>query len=400
MLKPITVAFVADHYVTWVGGASILGFLLDGMLRAAPAQRATLHLLLSAKMLPEPMRDEVPNCVAVPTEHFSRIEGPLRCLLDAAPGLQQLVFYKDLHAAMDTLGVDVVGPTGLDLGADFPRPWFGYIPDFQHQYLPQFFVPSDLTARDAHFRAMVQNSVGIFVNSATVAADVVRFYPGAMVGKRVLRFPQIYPDVRAGFGTDPAATLHKHGLHGVPYLLSCSQRWKHKQHDVLVQGFADFLQADPTSPLQLVFTGDAHDYRNPGHAAEVDALIGRLGLRERVKQLGLVPRAEQLQLIAAAQALVAASLFEGGPGASGASEAALLGTTVLASDIEANRELAFGRCLFFQTHSSRSLAAGIQGLGSTPAQPHRHAPYPLEQLPLLATASGLQTLAALRAALR
>jgi glycosyltransferase involved in cell wall biosynthesis len=399
MLKPVTVAFVADHYITWVGGASILGFMLDGMLRAAPAQNAKLHVLVTAKLLPETLRGEVRDGLAIPVEVFSRQEGPIRCLLDAAPGLRQLIFYTDLPACMNKLAVDIVGPTGLNLGADFPRPWFGYIPDFQHQYLPHFFTAADRSGRDAHFRGVVENSVGVFVNSATVAADVARFYPGAVQGKRVLRFPQIYPDVSAGLVAPATPALAGFGLNVVPYLLSCSQRWMHKQHDLIVQGFADFLKAEPGSPLHLVFTGETHDYRNPAHAQEVEALIDELGLRERVHHLGLVPRATQLQLIAAAHALVAASLFEGGPGASGASEAALLGTTVLASDIEANRELSFGHCLFFQTHSSRSLAQGLRSLGAPRSEPHRHVPYLPDQLSLLATASGLQTLAVMRAAL-
>jgi glycosyltransferase involved in cell wall biosynthesis len=399
MLKPITVAFVADHYVTWVGGACILGSMLEGMLSAAPAQRATVHVLLSANILPEQLRHEVSDCVAISTEHFARIEGPLRCLLDAAPQLRQLVFYKNLHGAMDALGVDVVGPTGMDLGPGFPRPWFGYIPDFQHQYLPQFFTAADRVSRDRHFRSVVENAVGIFTNTATVAADVQRFYPGVIQGKRVLRFPHLYPDVRAGFADPSPGLMAKHGLHR-PYLLSCSQRWMHKQHDLLLQGFAEFLSREPESPLDLVFTGDVHDYRNPAHAAEVEALIDQLGLRQRVRQLGLVPRSEQLQLIAGAHALVTASLFEGSPGASGATEAALLGTPLLLSDIEPNLELSIGRCFYFKTHSHRSFADGIRSLGAPVQQRHRHAPYSVEQLPSLSAASGLQNLAEMRAALR
>lgn len=396
-MKPIGIAILADFYVSWMGGANILGFMLGGMLRAAAAQNASVHLLLNARQLPAAMHNDVRDFLPIAAAKLNT-DGPLRCLLDNLPDLPQVLFYKDLAATLGVLKVDVIGPCGDNLGADFVRPWFAYVPDFQHQYLPHFFSQAERIRRDTHIRSQIENAAGVFVNSATVGADIERFYSGAARGKPIHRLPQVYPDVAGGFEDRRAQTMLRY-QQAAPYLLSCSQRWMHKQHEFILAGFAEFVRNHPASPLQLLFTGEPGDHRDPGYAPAVEALVDQLGLRPRVRHLGLVPRADQLQLIAGAQAVVQASQFEGGPGASGTLEAALLGTTILASDIAANRELAFGHTRFFDGQRSNTVAAAIAALGEPRDEPHRHRPFDLEQIEFLSTASGLQTIAALRAAL-
>lgn len=396
-LRPLSLAYLADFYVSWMGGANILGFQLQNVLRAAPAQQASVHVLLDARHLPAAMQADIRDFLPVQREQIDA-GGALRCLLDAAPDLPHLIFYKDLAATLDLLEVNVIAPTGENLGAAHGRPWFAYLPDFQHQYLPQYFSAAERRRRDAHFRAQLEACTGVFVNSATVAADVARFYPGASSGKRIHRFAQLYPEVGSGFVDRRRATQEKFDQRA-PYLLSCSQRWMHKQHECILLGFAEFLRRCLQSPLQLVFTGDKGDHRDPAYAATVEGLVDRLGLRARVRHLGLVAREDQLQLIAGAHAVLQASQFEGGPGASGTLEAALLGTTIIASDIGANRELEIGHTRFFDTHRTDALAQVIESLGEPHGEAHRHRPYDAEQIAFLGTASGLQMLATMRAAL-
>lgn len=395
-MKKISIALLADFYVSWMGGAHILGFVLDGLLRAADAQNASVHVLMSARQLPGSMQADIKDFLPISTSNLDA-SGPMRCLLDSLPSLPHVLFYKDLKTTLDTLCVDVVGPSGDNLGAEFSRPWFAYIPDFQHQHLPHFFSAAERARRDAHFRAQIENASGVFVNSATVGADIARFYPGASRGKPIHRFPQVYADVSDGFNDRRAETLQRYSQ-SKPYLLSCSQRWMHKQHELILAGFAEFVHRHPESQLNLLFTGEASDYRDPDYAPSVEALVDKLGLRERVRHLGMVPRADQLQLIVGAHAVVQASQFEGGPGASGTLEAALLGTAILASDIAANRELAFGYLRYFDAQRSTTLASAIESLGEPHDEPHRHLPYEPDQIDFLSIASGLQTIAALRSA--
>jgi glycosyltransferase involved in cell wall biosynthesis len=393
MSAPMSVAFLGDYFCYWMGGANILGFILNCAQRAAAPQNARIYLLLNARMLPAQSRAGIDDFLPVRAEQINA-DGPLRALIETArPEL--LIFYNDLRRTLDALEIDVVGPTGFDLsGAVGGRPWFGYIPDFQHQHLPHFFSQDERFRRDRLFRGIVENSGGVFVNSATVAADIQQVYPAASRRTRILRIPQLLPRVEYALAAGFEALRRRYRVRA-KYLISCSQRWLHKQHDLIIEAFARLAPERPE--LDLVFTGETSDSRDPDHGPRIEALIDRLGLRGRVHSLGLIARDEQLALIDHAQLLVQASLFEGGPGASGTLEAALLGTPIVASDIGPNRELYFAAARFFEVSSLASLVAALEEtLGREPQA--RSAPFDAEQIDFLALASGIQFLASMRAA--
>lgn len=398
-MKPMTVAFLADYYASWMGGANLLAYLLDCTRAAAARQDARIELLMDARGLPDALQQRADPILALPTAGL-QATGGLQCLLEES-SIERIVFYRDLPQACQALGVDVIGPTGTDLGADFPVPWFAYVPDFQHQYLAHFFSQSERSARDRHFRSLIENACGVFVNSGTVAADIERFYPAPSRATRVLRLPALLPDLTDVADAD--ATARKHGLER-PFFLSCSQRWLHKQHPLILEAFADLVSMNPHLPIELVFTGDTVDHRDPQHAQRVDALIARLGLGDRVRVLGRVPRAEQLALIRLSMAVVQASLFEGGPGASGTLEATLLGTPAIASDIGPNRELPVGRMHFFDARSAAALSEQmgrvVAEVAGAPDGGRPGAPFDRQSIELLGVASGLQLLGALRCAVR
>lgn len=392
-VSALSVAFVADYFCAWMGGASLLGFLLNCVHKAAAAQNVRPYLLLDARMLPASLQREVIDFLPLARTQIDA-DGPLRALLESA-GVEQVLFYRDFPRTLDLLQIDVVGPTGADLsGAAGGRPWFAYIPDFQHQHLPRYFTQQERFHRDRQFRALIENSAGVFVNSATVAADIERLYPAAARSTRVLRLPQLLPQVEYHGGAGFEAVLARHRVRP-DYVLSCSQRWLHKRHDLIVEAFARIAHRYPE--LDLVFTGEVHDHRDPHHAERVAACIERHGLAARVRTLGMIGRDDQLALIDHARALVQASLFEGGPGASGMLEAALLGTPVVASDIAANRELTFATVQYFEAGSAEALAAALEG-SLRRGCGERVPPFDAAQREVLSISAGIQFLAALRAA--
>ncbi|MDE2565598.1 MAG: glycosyltransferase [Burkholderiales bacterium] len=398
-MRRLSVAFLADYYIAWMGGAALLAAMLDSVLRAAPAQNAAVHVMFSARHLPPELQRQTRDFLPLRREQV-QATGAMRALLEGVPALQTLIFYSDLAATLAALEVQVIGPTGSHPGPAVEQPWFAYLPDFQHQYLPHFFSAAERSGRDAHLRHMVEGAQAIFVNAASVAADVQRFYPAAARSRRIHRIPQLYPALASAFEDRRAEVQARHGI-TAPYLLSCSQRWQHKQHEVVIAAYAEHRQARPNEPLQLVFTGELGDHRNPGYAEAVERQIDALGLRAQVRQLGLLPRDEQLQLVAGARAVVQASLFEGGPGASGTLEATLLGTPVIASDIDANRELKFGRLRLFDAQRPQSLMRAFEALATEPAGgADDRRPFDLTQIEYLSLAGGLEMLATLRSALR
>jgi glycosyltransferase involved in cell wall biosynthesis len=397
-MRPLSVAFLADHYVGWMGGAHLLANLLNCVNSVAANQSVRVTVLMDMRGLGAAVPPGTGNLLSVEVANL-RVAGPLQCLLDTTR-TTHIVFYRDLRAAVQELGVQVIGPTAINLGTDFPIPWFGYICDFQHQYLADLFSQQERVQRDQLFRSLVENATGVFVTSATAAVDLERFYPAAAKAKQVLRMPTAMPDLADV--TPPAAALARYGL-ARPFFLSCSQRWMHKQHPLILRAFAEMVAPNPQMPLDLVFTGDTSDYRDPAYSGRVDELIAALGLTDRVHVLGQVPRADQLALIRSTLAVVQASLFEGQAGASGTMEAALLGTRIIASDIATNRELPFGRMRFFAADSASALAAQMAAVvaespaGAAAGLPVDATPFDDPSRQLLEMASGLNLLATLRA---
>jgi glycosyltransferase involved in cell wall biosynthesis len=342
-----------------MGGASFLGKLLHALVSTEGMHDVRPVVLLRANRLPEPLRSQLTADYEVTAGEISA-DGTLRVLLEHLPKATRFVFYRDLANTIARVGLDLIGPTGDDLGTGLPVPWICYVPDFQHAHLPHFFTQSDRLVRDKSFRTALENCAGAFANSQTVVDDIRRFFPAVARSKALVRFPQVYPDVE--FIEDADAVLAHHGI-GEPYFLSCSQQWVHKQHDVIVRAFAKAQTLGLPVPGLLVLTGATGDYRRPNLSAELEVLIDQLGLRGRVRYVGMVDRGQQLALISRAHCLVQASLFEGGAGASGQLEAALLGTPILASDIAANRELDFGRMVFFPAHDVECLANSMGRVG-------------------------------------
>lgn len=398
-MKPLSIAFLADHYVGWMGGAHLLANVLNCVNSVAANQSVRVTVLMDMRALGG-VADQTPGNLLHVDVGTLKVSGPLQCLLDTTR-IGQIVFYKDLRRAVAELAIQVVAPSSINLGTDFPIPWFGYICDFQHQYLPHLFNQQERIQRDVLFRSLVENATGVFVTSATAATDVERFYPAAARSKPVLRMPTALPDISTVSAPEVVS-----GTYGIerPYFLSCSQRWLHKQHPVILRAFASLIDQDPNMPADLVFTGDTSDYRDPTYSAQVDALIVSLGIAGRVHVLGQIPRSDQLALIRSALALVQASLFEGQAGASGMMEAGLMGTRMIASDLGTNRELPFGRTSYFPVDDTAGLAARMAGViadraaAGPSAHPAAAIPFDEPSRQLLEMASGLNLLASLRSA--
>ena len=89
-----------------------------------------------------------------------------------------------------------------------------------------------------------------------------------------------------------------------PLILSVGIRHPRKGHDVLLQALARIGDLD----WQAVVVGGDHD---PAHAAELDALLGALGLDGRARFAGRVSGAELARLYGGATLFALASRYEG-----------------------------------------------------------------------------------------
>ena len=251
----------------------------------------------------------------------------------------------------------------MDLGPRC-RP-LGYLYDFQHRHLPDFFTAIARHRRDLGFRKLLTGVPAVIVNARGVATDIREFIPEATA--RVFPLP-FAPTTRPEWLPARPELTARHGLTG-PYLILCNQFWVHKDHRTAFRAFARIAAEHPSATL--VCTGGTDDSRFPGYFNELRMELSQLGVGDRVRLLGLLPKREQVELLKGAAALVQPTLFEGGPGGGAAYDALGLDVPVIASDIPVNLEMEDPRVRFFPVGDAEALAARMR---DALAEPVRRAP--------------------------
>ena len=229
----------------------------------------------------------------------------------------------------------------------------GWIPDFQHLHLPEFFSEAELSKRSSQFRELVKKCDLIVVSSVSALQDLEQFVPGSSAKVRVLRFCAVRPDLDAGAGVDLSA------LYGAnaPYFYLPNQAWAHKNHLTAIRALAELLRERPD--VKVICSGSLSDYRNPDHLDKLRAEIAKHGLEERFVLLGLIPYPHIAQLMMQSVAVINPSLFEGW--STTVEEAKALGVPLILSDIAVHREQCpIGEARFFEPLVPASLAAAMR----------------------------------------
>jgi glycosyltransferase involved in cell wall biosynthesis len=241
---------------------------------------------------------------------------------------------------------------------DCPVPWVGYIYDFQHRYLTEFFSEAERQARDVAFERMLQTAPVVLCNSETVRKDAQRYHPGGR--SEIVALPFVSIPRQEWFEADPAAVQRKYHL-PTRYFIICNQFWLHKDHPTALRAYAEFLSHGGDPEVSLVCTGSQEDYRAPGYFASIKDLIVDLKIEGRVYLLGHIPKLDQMALLRGSIALVQPTLFEGGRGGGAVYDALAAGVPALVSDIKVNIELGPDHCQFFTQRDPSSLAKLMLG---------------------------------------
>lgn len=232
-------------------------------------------------------------------------------------------------------------------------PSAGWLTDFQHRYFPELFSEQELQFRGEQERLILSANQPVFFSSKTALADAQKFYPEYQPPMRVLHF-YTFPDPE-WYRTDVAATIAKYQL-PEKYLICCNQFWVHKNHSTLLQALK--LLNERGVKLNLVCTGDTHEYRVKDYFAQLQQFARELGIFAQVTFLGVIPRAEQIALLRGALAVVQPSRFEGW--STVVEDARLLGKTIFLADIGVHREQQPEYGIFFAATSADDLAKKIE----------------------------------------
>ena len=236
------------------------------------------------------------------------------------------------------------------LGRRSRFPTIGWIPDFQHVRLPEFFSEQERQSRDRWFTQLADYCFRVIVSSEDARNDLEKFRPSAITKARILRFVSGLSNVPAVL--EPRESLiRRHGI-GAPYFHLPNQFWIYKNHAVVL----DALKHARTRgrPMRVVATGNTQDSRRPGHFEEFMRRATEMGCAEEFKVLGLVSYADLIGLMRYSTALINPSLFEGW--STTVEEAKSLGKTIILSDIPVHREQAPENGRFFDPGSPTQLA--------------------------------------------
>lgn len=338
MSPPQHLGLLAVGGAGWMGGANYVRHLAAAVRAAAPAIRVSF---VCGERLLEDWR-EVQPLLPVAT----RRTGLARLFRRGA----------SLPRVLETAAIDFVYPVTYDneynLGVSFPigaqlgsAGWAGWIPDFQHRYLPDLFPPEEIRRRDTLIAQLVEEAPRVVFSSQSAACDFRTFYPQSGAKAEVLTFATTPFDVRDDDATDLTDAPEQ-------FFLICNQFWKHKNHLVVFEALR-ILRARGIRPIVLC-TGQIDDYRDRTFADQVRSALGRDGLAEQVKLLGLVTRTRQIALLRRALAVIQPSLFEGW--STVVEDARALGRPCLLSDLAVHREQSPPGARFFPPRDPEALA--------------------------------------------
>ncbi len=343
------VGLVALGGAGWMGGTNYVRGLATAIRAASPETRVSF--LCPQNLLPD--WHDAPSVIAVKMRRTLRAR-----LFDRTPRLP---------AAVSRAGIEFVYP--VTYASDFlfhsqlaERGWAGWIPDFQHRYLPEFFTGKDLAWREERIALLAEKAPRVVLSSESAAVDFREFYPAHAAKAHVLTF------------ATPPLGLHDAALamDGIPprFLLVCNQFWKHKNHAVIWDALR-ILAARGIRPVVLC-TGELVDHRDPAYAETIRVALRTDGLSEQVKLLGLIPREQQIALMRKAVAILQPSLFEGW--STIVEDARTLGRPSLLSGIAVHREQHPPGGRFFDPHAPEELADLIaDAWADWPAGPDREA---------------------------
>ena len=226
----------------------------------------------------------------------------------------------------------------------------GWIPDFQHINLPEFFTYKELLRRDSNFLRQIKHCNALLLSSQNALKDLKIFYPDIMTPTYVLNFtPNKLVPIKILDYTiiSQRYKLNRHWFH-LP-----NQFWAHKNHVVVIEAL-NILKKKGEEVL-VVCTGTKNDYRKPQHFQSLIKLIQEYNLEESFNILGVLPYADMISILYHSLATINPSLFEGW--STTVEESKAMGKRIILSDIAVHREQNPQRALFFNPNSPEELAS-------------------------------------------
>jgi glycosyltransferase involved in cell wall biosynthesis len=229
----------------------------------------------------------------------------------------------------------------------------GWIPDFQHVHLPEFFTSEERNHRDREFMNLCVHCDKIIVSSECADADLRTFSPAHAHKAELLRF--VASPAPLGHVASLPDLQRLHSFSG-PYFLLPNQFWAHKNHRVVLSALQILKRRNEA--LLVLATGSSEDYRNPTFFSSLMEYAAECDVLDCFRVLGQIPFDHLVGLMQHAIAFINPSKFEGW--STSVEEAKSMGKQIVLSDIPVHREQAPERGYFFPADDPEALAAAMK----------------------------------------
>lgn len=338
------IGVVSQHHPGWAGGTTYTRALVASLMLAG-VREDDVVVFADGELAP----GTAGRCrvAQLRTDAAARgVVGRLRA------GAMRRFATSELFRVAERERVSVLVPLQRFPSHSLTLPVIGWIPDFQHKHLPEYFSAAEFRARDVSFSEIADRSALVMLSSEAARRDYESCFPAAASKARVWRFPSLFtlePPSDA-----PPEVLERLGLPG-KFALVVNQFWAHKNHECVVRAVA--LARERGVDVPTVFVGLPADYRDPTNAAVSRTLraVAEARVRDLCHVIGEVSRAELVSLLRTAAVVVQPSRAEGWN--TTVQDARALGIPVICSDLPVLREQAEDALGFFGADEPEELAA-------------------------------------------
>lgn len=275
----------------------------------------------------------------------------------ALPWIVRKVWYRIFHhdVLLERLlvghNIAVLSHSG-QMGRRAKIPTIGWIPDFQHRRMPEFFSASELDRRERMFAGIFACN-RVIVSSFDALADLSNFYPANTGRSRVLQF---VADVDAHITCPTLDEIKKKYAINTAYFHLPNQFWIHKNHLVVINALK--ILKGWGERTTVLATGNKSDYRRAGHFQSLMAHAEECGVTDEFRVIGLVPYPDLISLMRHSIALINPSFFEGW--STTVEESRALGKRIILSDIPVHREQSPARGVYFDPNDPEALALAMK----------------------------------------
>lgn len=223
-----------------------------------------------------------------------------------------------------------------------------WIPDFQEEFLPQYFSEEEIQNRKEFQREVICAGDAVVFSSKDALGHFDTLYPDANLDKIVLPFAvsiEHFKDVNLHMLKEKY-DLPNH------YFFAPNQFWAHKNHLVILEAL-HYLK-EKGEKVVVAFSGKENDYRNQDYVTKLKRYVKEHALEDCCRFLGFIDRKDQLCLLRNAIAIVQPSTFEGW--STVVEDAKALNKFIILSSLAVHQEQISENAHFFDPQNALQLA--------------------------------------------